>query len=205
LEVGAIDACRATIGSSKAVRVLMRAPSVCVAESTVALVRFSWLSHLGIKSAGASASIRQALDALTVSNIAGFAFLPTVYVSCVVIVPFVEMLTGRFRHDLYYIVLLVTICVIIVVAIQLEVLDDILTFDEVGDSTILIAGVISWFRIRAAALNKPQPIELGILTAVHVLLGGALYSQDPLLGAFIIILIAALFIFEGSLAELLRF
>lgn len=115
------------------------------------------------------------------------------YVSCSVCIPFVELLSDKFRPVLYYRILFLTEVLIGFLAVQLEVLDAVMSLDEFSDYTIFIAAVITWYELYAAYL-KPQPIELGI----HVFLGGALYAQGPLLEAFILMAVACLFI-VGSL------
>ena len=108
-------------------------------------------------------------------------------------IPFVELLSDKFRPVLYYRILFLTEVLIGFLAVQLEVLDAVMSLDEFSDYTIFIAAVITWYELYAAYL-KPQPIELGI----HVFLGGALYAQGPLLEAFILMAVACLFI-VGSL------
>ena len=157
-------------------------------------MRFSWRSYVGVRSSGASDSLTSALDALTFTNIAGFAFLPTVYVICATMIPFFELLSDRFRADLYYRVLFATFAVIVFTAIQLEIFDDVASFDEIGDLTIVGAAFMVWHGLRACYHQKAHPIELAMLVAIHLLCGAALYSQDPLLGTFAVAGAAALFI-----------
>lgn len=95
-----------------------QAPAVCVSEESIAHVRFGWLSHVGIKSTGAASSIREAVDTLTITNVAGLAFLPNVHVSCAVIVPFVQLLSDKFRPHVHHRVLFVTVLLIGFTAMQ---------------------------------------------------------------------------------------
>ena len=188
------DVCRVSLGAAKSLRAITSAPLACVSESSQVSIRFSWRSYIGIRSSGASDSLTNALDALTFTNIAGFAFLPTVYVICATMIPFFELLTDRFRADLYYRVLFATFAVIAFAAIQLEIFDDVASFDEIGDLTILGAAFMVWRGLRTCYHQKAHPVELAMLVAIHMLCGSAFYSQDPLLGTFSVIGAASLFI-----------
>ena len=60
---------------------------------------------------------------------------------------------------------------IIFVAIQLEILEDMAAFDEIADLTIVVAGFMAWYGLRACYHDKPNPIELAVLVNVHMLCG----------------------------------
>ena len=83
-------------------------------------------------------------------------------------VPFIELLSDRFRQDIHGRILVVTLVIIVATAVYLEILDDVVSFDELGDVTIFLAAVLAWYGLRLAATSRPQPIELGILIIIHL-------------------------------------